>query len=146
MELHKGKLASEPRKFKVRVAVVKKALEWLLENHPAYANIKICNERLQILEKGLVGANKDQIVLPRMEVPHGVTDVLNLGNMGEQSAPDGKNPFERSKAAEADDSAFNLTEVRAVELLHVHHLIFIAVVLTFFVFHVSQNISCTSTT
>ena len=104
MELHKGKLAKEPRKFKVRVAVVKRALEWLLKYHPAYSNIKISVAKLEMLQSGLVGKNKDQIVLPRMQVPKGVANVIDLGCMGEADVP-GKdyNPFEQIDPVGAHD-------------------------------------------
>jgi hypothetical protein len=85
MELHKGRLAKEPRKFNVRTKMVKKALYWLKEHQPAYRNITICEERLRLLEEGLT--EDGQIVLPRLECPAGINIDAQMGNMGEQSAP-----------------------------------------------------------
>ena len=87
IELWKGRLTKQPRKFKVRVHVVKKALIWLKTNHPAYRNIEISEAKLQELEEGLVGVDHDQICLPRVAVPKNVDLWDNKGNMGHQSAP-----------------------------------------------------------
>jgi len=79
VELYKGRLARPPRKFKVRVAMVRRALEWLQEHHPAYRDIQICEEKMKRLEDGLI---KEQMVIPRIEVPKNMELHANLGNMG----------------------------------------------------------------
>lgn len=79
VELHKGRLAGPPRKFNVRIKMVRKALVWLKKNHPAYFDIEIDESKMRRLEEGLVD---QQLVVPRIEVPKHIDLHANLGNMG----------------------------------------------------------------
>ena len=82
IELHKGRLCREPRKFKVRVFYVRRALNWLKKHNPAYFSIEISENKMQRLEQELVNG---QMVIPRMEVPKHIDLFDNQGNMGDQA-------------------------------------------------------------